>query len=66
MLILLITDFLVAVVKAQDEIYFTKDPQDIEVISGKSVTLPCEVVPNEGITYYWELNGKNLVEKTCG
>ncbi|KRT85935.1 Immunoglobulin [Oryctes borbonicus] len=55
---------IVTVAKAQEEIYFTKNPRDVDVISGKSVTLPCEVTPNEGITYYWELNGSKIANTT--
>lgn len=40
-----------------EEVYFNKSPINVDVVSGKSVTLPCEVTPDAGITYYWELNG---------
>lgn len=42
-----------------EEAYFKKSPINVDVISGKSVTLPCEVTPDSGITYYWELNGES-------
>lgn len=41
-----------------EDAYFSKSPKNVDVDSGKSVTLPCEVTPDTGITYYWELNGK--------
>lgn len=40
-----------------EDAYFSKSPKNMDVDSGKSVTLPCEVTPDSGITYYWELNG---------
>lgn len=43
---------------AGDEPYFSKSPENVDVIQGESVTLPCEVTPGTGMTYYWELNGK--------
>lgn len=49
------------VVYAQEEMYFSQNPKDATVVSGKSITLPCEVTPSEGVTYYWELNGKFIV-----
>lgn len=44
-----------------EDAYFSKSPKNVDVDSGKSVTLPCEVTPDSGITYYWELNGKELL-----
>lgn len=43
-----------------EDAYFSKSPKDVDVDSGKSVTLPCEVTPDSGITYYWELNGNRF------
>ncbi|KAK9887059.1 hypothetical protein WA026_019993, partial [Henosepilachna vigintioctopunctata] len=47
-----------------DELYFTKSPQTVDVVQGKSVTLPCEVAPSDGVRYYWELNGSTLENTT--
>ena len=41
-----------------DQMYFTKNPKDVSVVTGKPVTLSCEVTPSEGVTYYWEMNCK--------
>lgn len=44
--------------KATEEPYFSRSPKDVSVVVGSSVTLPCEVTPDDGVIYYWELNGK--------
>ncbi|XP_065171578.1 inactive tyrosine-protein kinase 7-like [Atheta coriaria] len=49
---------------AQDEIYFSQSPKDAKVVTGKSITLPCEVTPNHGVSYYWELNGSRIFNTT--
>ncbi|XP_072398621.1 tyrosine-protein kinase-like otk isoform X1 [Diabrotica undecimpunctata] len=54
----------VSVVRSRDEPYFVKSPKDVDVILGNSVTLPCEVTPNNGIKYYWELNGSKIANTT--
>ncbi|CAH0547715.1 unnamed protein product [Brassicogethes aeneus] len=55
---------IVLVVNGAEDPYFVKSPQNSDVIQGKSVFLPCEVTPNEGITYFWELNGSKLSNTT--
>ncbi|KAJ8952009.1 hypothetical protein NQ318_023449 [Aromia moschata] len=50
--------FSVCAVQCREEAYFSKSPKDVNVVLGEPVTLPCEVTPNEGIKYYWELNGE--------
>lgn len=57
--------FSVCMVRSREEPYFSKSPKDVNVVLGKSITLPCEVTPNIGIKYYWQLNGKWLNGKTC-
>lgn len=47
-----------------EELRFSKSPQDASVVTGKEVTLPCEVTPGEGVTYHWELNGKPISNTT--
>ncbi|XP_066148461.1 tyrosine-protein kinase-like otk [Euwallacea fornicatus] len=47
-----------------NELYFSRSPKDVSVTVGSSVTLPCEVEPADGITYYWELNGSKVVNTT--
>lgn len=42
----------------QEDMFFSKSPKPMEVVEGKPVTLFCEVTPNNGISYYWELNGE--------
>ncbi|KAF5297401.1 hypothetical protein FQR65_LT01332 [Abscondita terminalis] len=49
---------------AQDELYFSQSPKNVDVVEGKSVTLPCEVAPGNGISYYWELNGSKIDNTT--
>nr|CAI5836504.1 unnamed protein product [Callosobruchus analis] len=51
-------------VQAKDDPFFTKSPKDVDVVLGQAVTLPCEVTPNIGITYYWELNGSKISDTT--
>nr|XP_022915980.1 tyrosine-protein kinase-like otk isoform X2 [Onthophagus taurus] len=54
----------VVVAASEDELYFSKHPEDHEVVSGRSVTLFCETKPTEGISYYWELNGSKIANTT--
>ncbi|XP_017770626.1 PREDICTED: tyrosine-protein kinase-like otk [Nicrophorus vespilloides] len=55
---------LVPAMFGQDEIYFSQTPKDVSVVTGKSVSLPCEVTPNQGVSYYWELNGSRIYNTT--
>ncbi|KAJ8972780.1 hypothetical protein NQ317_011632 [Molorchus minor] len=52
------------VVYCRDELYFTKSPKDVTVVLGQAITIPCEVIPSEGIKYYWELNGSKITNTT--
>ncbi|KAG5887638.1 hypothetical protein JTB14_030908 [Gonioctena quinquepunctata] len=54
----------VCLVWCREELYFSKSPKDVNVISGKSTTLPCEVTPSSGVKYYWELNGSKISNTT--
>ncbi|XP_045463115.1 tyrosine-protein kinase-like otk [Harmonia axyridis] len=56
--------FLAGICHCADDLYFTKSPQNVEVVQGKPVTLACEVAPPEGVRYYWELNGSSLENTT--
>ncbi|KAF5296174.1 hypothetical protein FQA39_LY12628 [Lamprigera yunnana] len=49
---------------AQEELYFSKTPKDVDVVDGKTITLHCEVTPSNGISYYWELNGSKIDNTT--
>ncbi|CAH1997497.1 unnamed protein product [Acanthoscelides obtectus] len=51
-------------VHAKEDPFFSKSPKDVEVVLGQSATLPCEVTPNIGIAYYWELNGSKISDTT--
>ncbi|CAG9824279.1 unnamed protein product [Phaedon cochleariae] len=33
----------------EEEMYFSKSPKDVTVVLGQSVTLPCEVTPDNGV-----------------
>ncbi|CAG9864509.1 unnamed protein product [Phyllotreta striolata] len=50
--------------ESKDDPYFVKTPKDVDVILGRPVNLPCEVTPDDGVSYYWELNGSKLANTT--
>jgi hypothetical protein len=49
---------------AQETFYFSRNPHNVDVVAGSSVTLECEVSNEVDITYYWQLNGVRLVNTT--
>ncbi|KYB28864.1 Tyrosine-protein kinase-like otk [Tribolium castaneum] len=55
---------LVHVVIGKEDPYFSESPRNVDVVQGKSVTLPCKVTPGIGMTYYWELNGSKIANTT--
>ncbi|XP_018563487.1 inactive tyrosine-protein kinase 7-like [Anoplophora glabripennis] len=55
---------LVCMVRSREEPYFSKSPKNVNVVLGKSITMPCEVTPNNGINYYWQLNGMKIPNTT--
>ncbi|XP_056630464.1 inactive tyrosine-protein kinase 7-like [Diorhabda sublineata] len=55
---------LCGVVQGKEEPYFVKTPKDVDVVTGNSVTLQCEVTPDSGMRYYWELNGSKIANTT--
>ncbi|KAH0808615.1 hypothetical protein GEV33_014176 [Tenebrio molitor] len=52
------------VVYSKEDPYFSESPKNVDVVQGKSVTLPCKVTPGMGMTYYWELNGSKIANTT--
>jgi len=47
--------------KQQDSFYFDPTPVNQDVVEGKDVTLRCDVSNRRLITFYWTLNGKQLL-----